>query len=371
MHMKRRCRSSSRCSTSVASSPWPRRRGGASKRIGSSLVDGFVLARQRGGHGGSSSARPGSCVVCVGSGFVVPADRVLELAHPLAERAADLRQALRAEEQERQQQEADDLERTDVRHAATVPGLRRVRTENQALDLGNPAHSATMRPHGARPRSPFSKPWRTTMRHGNARAEEPARRAGGRHGDRQGSRPHGRIGRDARGHGPERLGQVHARLRDRGPSRPTRSPRARSCSTARTSPSPAPTSAPRPGSSSPSSTRTRSRASPSRTSCGRRSTRCARPRNGGVDDPIPIPEFRKELLRADGPAQGQPRARLALPERRLLGRREEAGRDPADGDAEAEDRGARRDRLRARHRRAEDRRGAASRTSSAPTWARS
>src|SRR6184192_4385140 len=52
-------------------------------------------------------------------------------------------------------------------------------------------------------------------------------------------------------------------------------------------------------------------------------------RNGGVDDPIAIPEFRKELLQ-DGRPEGQPRARLALPQRRLLGRREEACRDPAD-----------------------------------------
>ena len=60
--------------------------------------------------------------------------------------------------------------------------------------------------------------------------------------------------------------------------------------------------------------------------------------------------------REDGRPEGQPRARVALPERRVLGRREEARRDPADGDAEAEDRGARRDRLRSRHRRAEGRR---------------
>ena len=82
-------------------------------------------------------------------------------------------------------------------------------------------------------------------------------------------------------------------------------------------------------------------------------------RNSGVDDPIAIPEFRKELLAADGPPQGQPRARVAVPQRRLLGRREEAGRDPPDGDAQAAHRGARRDRLRSRHRRAASRRRAA------------
>ena len=61
--------------------------------------------------------------------------------------------------------------------------------------------------------------------------------------------------------------------------------------------------------------------------------------------------------RGDGAAQGAARACAALPERRVLGRREEARRDPADGDAEAADRDPRRDRLGARHRRAADRRG--------------
>ena len=79
-------------------------------------------------------------------------------------------------------------------------------------------------------------------------------------------------------------------------------------------------------------------------------------RNDGEDDPVKIPEFRKDAARRDGAAEGSARARAALPQRRLLGRREEARRDPADGDAEAAHRRARRDRLRARHRRAQDRR---------------
>ena len=37
----------------------------------------------------------------------------------------------------------------------------------------------------------------------------------------------------------------------------------------------------------------------------RRSTRVRKARNGGVDDPIPVPEFRKELFAADGRAQGR------------------------------------------------------------------
>ena len=60
--------------------------------------------------------------------------------------------------------------------------------------------------------------------------------------------------------------------------------------------------------------------------------------------------------RGDGAAEGAARARAALPERRLLRRREEARRDPADGAPAAEDRDPRRDRLRARHRRAAHRR---------------
>ena len=39
--------------------------------------------------------------------------------------------------------------------------------------------------------------------------------------------------------------------------------------------------------------------------------------------------------RADGRPEGQPRARVALPQRRVLRRREEARRDPPDGDARA------------------------------------
>ena len=42
--------------------------------------------------------------------------------------------------------------------------------------------------------------------------------------------------------------------------------------------------------------------------------------SGGEDDPVPIPEFRTEPARGDGGAQGSPRARFPLPERRVLGR---------------------------------------------------
>ena len=75
----------------------------------------------------------------------------------------------------------------------------------------------------------------------------------------------------------------------------------------------------------------------------------------GEQDPIRIPEFRKllqenmEMLKIDRSMT------VAVPERRVLGRREEAGRDPADGDPApgAGDHG--RDRLGPRHRRPADR----------------
>ncbi|CAA9506962.1 MAG: Iron-sulfur cluster assembly ATPase protein SufC, partial [uncultured Solirubrobacterales bacterium] len=64
---------------------------------------------------------------------------------------------------------------------------------------------------------------------------------------------------------------------------------------------------------------------------------------------------RSDPAQEHGPAQDRPGVHQALPQRGLLGRREEAGRDPPDGHAPARDRRARRDRLRARRRRAADR----------------
>ena len=63
----------------------------------------------------------------------------------------------------------------------------------------------------------------------------------------------------------------------------------------------------------------------------------------GEDDPIPIPEFRDALLAAMEELKVPAGARVPVLERRVLGRREEARRDPPDGAAEAADRGARRD----------------------------
>src|SRR6266516_6325210 len=113
-----RDRSSSRCSTSVASSLWPRRRGSRFMATGASLLRDFVvLARLRGRRrrrlGGRRGLRQLRLVIVI---VVLAADGVLELAHPFAERLPDFRQALRTEEKQREQQQSGDLERADVRH---------------------------------------------------------------------------------------------------------------------------------------------------------------------------------------------------------------------------------------------------------------
>ena len=76
----------------------------------------------------------------------------------------------------------------------------------------------------------------------------------------------------------------------------------------------------------------------------------------GIDD-FSVLEVRMQPARLDEAAgHGHPLPG-ALPQRGLLRRREEAQRDPADGDAGTRRRGARRDRLRPRHRRAAPGRG--------------
>src|SRR5207244_8231202 len=69
---------------------------------------GGVLRADRGLDGGGLEL-PRLVVVLAGHG-------VLELAHALAERASDLRQALRTEEQQRNQEQKDDLAGSDIRH---------------------------------------------------------------------------------------------------------------------------------------------------------------------------------------------------------------------------------------------------------------
>ena len=79
-------------------------------------------------------------------------------------------------------------------------------------------------------------------------------------------------------------------------------------------------------------------------------------KNGGEDNPISVREFRSQLTEEMDQLKVPREMIEPLPERGLLGRREEAGRDPPDGDAQAADRGPGRDRLGSRHRRAQGRR---------------
>src|SRR6478609_6019351 len=99
---KSRPRSSSRCSPSVASSAWPRRRGSPAM----SLLDGLALGRRcrRRRRLGGRKLRLRDVVV-----RGVARYGVLELAHPVSERLADLRQPLAAEEEQRDQEKQDDV----------------------------------------------------------------------------------------------------------------------------------------------------------------------------------------------------------------------------------------------------------------------
>ena len=92
-------------------------------------------------------------------------------------------------------------------------------------------------------------------------------------------------------------------------------------------------------------------------------------RPDGQGRPDARSEFRKDCARTMDAAEMDDAFCQPLPERGLLRRREEARRDPADGDAEAEDRDPRRDRLGPRHRRAADRGRRRQPLSAGPRWA--
>ena len=129
--MKMRWRSSSRCSTSDASSPWSRRRGSL---IRGTLNPPLEPSRRRARFRCSGSASRSRCRGGVLRGrqrerrpaparlrrrklragvdlrrLLHPGDGVLELPHADAERAADLRQPLRAEEQQGKDQQKDQV----------------------------------------------------------------------------------------------------------------------------------------------------------------------------------------------------------------------------------------------------------------------
>src|SRR6266404_4789489 len=100
----RRLRNSSRCSSSVASSPWSRRRGSlAIVALGGRVVLGGRGRRLGGRELGGRVRR-------------IAGDRVLELAHPRSERATHLRQPLRAEEEQDDSKQDGDMCRLGETH---------------------------------------------------------------------------------------------------------------------------------------------------------------------------------------------------------------------------------------------------------------
>src|SRR5580765_8237801 len=104
---KSRPRSSSRCSPSVASSAWPRRRGSPAM----SLLDGLALGRRCRRRRCRRLRRLGGRKLGLHDVVVRGVARygVLELAHPVSERLADLRQPLAAEEEQRDQEKQDNV----------------------------------------------------------------------------------------------------------------------------------------------------------------------------------------------------------------------------------------------------------------------
>ncbi|CAA9538060.1 MAG: Iron-sulfur cluster assembly ATPase protein SufC, partial [uncultured Solirubrobacteraceae bacterium] len=185
----------------------------------------------------------------------------------------------------------------------------------------------------------------------HARDQEPPR-PGGRQADPQGAGPRGPRGRGARAHGPERLGQVHARQRDHGPPDP-RGDRGRDHLQRRGH------HRGRPGRARPDGPlhglpvpgRRPRRDDHEVPAHG--AERAPRGPRRGADQPQGLPQDDRGR---DGARQRPQAVQLALPQRGLLRRREEAPGDAPARAAEAEHRRPRRDRLGPRRRRAQRRR---------------
>jgi hypothetical protein len=143
-----------------------------------------------------------------------------------------------------------------------------------------------------------------------AGAEEFARRAGGRHRDRQGRRSGRGYERGPRDHGAERLREVDTLLRDRRPSAYEITEGAGAARRQGTSRRRAPTSGPGRGCSWPSSTRAIPGVRVTRLHAPR-STRSAR-RRPEASTTDPVRSSATEAVRADGCAQGLARARVAI-----------------------------------------------------------
>src|ERR1044071_54999 len=137
--MKMRARSSPRCSTSVASSPWRIRRG-----MGRVLLVGGRL-------GGVGGRLPDLRRLLVLTG-----DRVLELAHTLAKRVPDLGQPLGPEDEQCDDEDDDHTRDTDFWHEPSLAAfLLRLNSIGLGLDWlhGSAGDQELARlPRGDRPR---------------------------------------------------------------------------------------------------------------------------------------------------------------------------------------------------------------------------
>src|SRR5262245_2258282 len=138
--MTRRPRSSPRCSTRVASSPCARRRGSGRMRL-----DRVALALGSGSRGQILLGGDGRQLGRLVTGLVLPRARVLELTHAAAERLAHLREPLRPEHEQDDDEEDGDLPRSDpTRHAPRV-ALRRPRENHNRTDAARPIADAPAR----------------------------------------------------------------------------------------------------------------------------------------------------------------------------------------------------------------------------------
>ena len=213
-----RDRSSSRCSTSVASSPWleAAREPPAGHRARRLLADGFALAPRVGLAGGVGSdgrrkldaRRAAASVGRRSSRRPCPDTESLNSRIPLPSERPISGSRFGAEDEQQHDQQDQELPDADSEgHGESVSGSAARRGSGSAV-IGRerstptrrrrseavPLPSEDVRRARARARTTLPTRNRRTVR-GTARDHEPARRAGGRHRDRQGCRPRGRLER--------------------------------------------------------------------------------------------------------------------------------------------------------------------------------
>ena len=193
----------------------------------------------------------------------------------------------------------------------------------------------------------------TERRTEHGRARDPkSSRPGGREGHPARPRPDRRQGRDPRPDGPQRLRQVDARERDHGPPQP-RGDRGQILFKGEDITEADPDERARMGLFMAFQYPV---AVPGVTVTKYLRTVINAHRDARGEEPIPLKEFRADRRGGDEADQRAEGLLDPLPERGLLGRREEADGDPPARASAPRDGDPRRDRLRARHRRAAGRR---------------